>query len=162
MIRRPPRSTLFPYTTLFRSLPDRTHPYAALVGNPSNEWAIQGEVVGAGLVRGALRYEPSVDLRLDGEYIHFTRDSASVLAVPGRRAQWTLTGFLRPKTSHGFFFFDGRVERISTDAGVLTRTRLGASLQTDEVRLLPYVRTEHGGATNGEFVGLATFVLPQA
>src|SRR2546427_1066061 len=30
MIRRPPRSTLFPYTTLFRSLPDDipAHPYA--------------------------------------------------------------------------------------------------------------------------------------
>src|SRR5215813_5314091 len=26
MIRRPPRSTLFPYTTLFRSQPGRTHP----------------------------------------------------------------------------------------------------------------------------------------
>src|SRR2546430_12621441 len=26
MIRRPPRSTLFPYTTLFRSLVDRLHP----------------------------------------------------------------------------------------------------------------------------------------
>jgi len=25
MIRRPPRSTLFPYTTLFRSLPDVSH-----------------------------------------------------------------------------------------------------------------------------------------
>src|SRR2546426_11722566 len=25
MIRRPPRSTLFPYTTLFRSLPERVH-----------------------------------------------------------------------------------------------------------------------------------------
>src|SRR2546425_5043114 len=25
MIRRPPRSTLFPYTTLFRSLPQRRH-----------------------------------------------------------------------------------------------------------------------------------------
>src|SRR2546425_12334064 len=25
MIRRPPRSTLFPYTTLFRSLPEREH-----------------------------------------------------------------------------------------------------------------------------------------
>src|SRR2546426_4407158 len=25
MIRRPPRSTLFPYTTLFRSRPDTTH-----------------------------------------------------------------------------------------------------------------------------------------
>jgi len=133
-----------------------------LVGNPSNAWAIQSEVIGAGLVRGALRYEPSVDLRLEGEYVHFARDSASVLAVPGRRAQWSITGFLRPKTSQGFFFFDGRFERISTDAGVLTRTRLGASLQTDELRLLPYLRTEHGGSTNGEFVGLATFVLPQA
>src|SRR6266705_2622108 len=145
------------------SLPDRTHPYATLVGNPSNEWAIQGEVVGAGLVRGALRYEPSVDLRLDGEYVHFTRDSASVLAVPGRRAQWTLTGFLRPKTSHGFFFFDGRVERLSTDAGALTRTRLGASIQTDEMRFLPYVRTERGLATGGnrEYAGLSTFIMPR-
>src|SRR5882672_4595974 len=131
------------------SLADRTHPYAALVGNPSNDWAIQSEVVGAGLVRGALRYEPSVDLRLEGEYVHFTRDSTSVLAVPGRRAQWTLTGFFRPKTSHGFFFFDGRFERISTDPGALTRTRLGASIQTDEMRLLPYVRTEHGQTTTG-------------
>src|SRR5258705_7263519 len=144
------------------SLPDRTHPYAALVGNPSNAWAIESEVIGAGLVRGALRYEPSVDLRLEGEYVYFSRDSASVLAVPGRRAQWTITGSLRPKTSQGFFFFDGRFERISTDAGVLTRPRLGASLQTDELRLLPYLRTEHGGSTNGEFVGLATFMLPQA
>src|SRR6266550_2777572 len=31
------------------SLPDRTHPYAALVGNPSNAWAIQSEVIGVGL-----------------------------------------------------------------------------------------------------------------
>src|SRR3712207_6920862 len=27
MIRRPPRSTLFPYTTLFRSLDQRRHPW---------------------------------------------------------------------------------------------------------------------------------------
>src|SRR3989442_11077837 len=32
MIRRPPRSTLFPYTTLFRSLEDRALPGRALVG----------------------------------------------------------------------------------------------------------------------------------
>src|SRR6266436_3605623 len=151
------------------SLPDRTHLYASLVGNPSNDWAIQSEVVGAGLVRGALRYEPSVDLRLEGEYVHFTRDSTSVLAVPGRRAQWTFTGFFRPKTSQGFFFFEGRFERISTDAGALTRTRLGASLQTNEMRLLPYVRTEHGQSTTGpsgvnnrEYAGLSTFLMPQA
>src|SRR2546422_8354549 len=30
MIRRPPRSTLFPYTTLFRSLLARSHPAADL------------------------------------------------------------------------------------------------------------------------------------
>ncbi|HEY3219450.1 MAG TPA: carboxypeptidase regulatory-like domain-containing protein [Gemmatimonadales bacterium] len=145
------------------SLSDRTHPYVAVIGNPSNAWAIQSEVVGAGLARGALRYEPSVDLRLEGEYVHFAHDSASVLAVPGRRAQWTLSGFLRPRTSHGFFFFDGRFERISTDAGALTRTRLGASLQTDQVRLLPYVRTEHGQAVAGnrEYAGLSTFIMPR-
>jgi hypothetical protein len=110
-----------------------------------------------------------VDLRLEGEYVHFTHDSLSVLAVPGRRAQWTFTGFLRPKTSHGFFFFEGRFERISTDGGALTRTRVGASLQTDQMRLLPYVRTEHGqttagpgAANNRQYIGLATFVMPQA
>lgn len=139
------------------ALGDRTHPYAALVGNPSNAWAVQSEIVGAGLARGALRYEPSVDLRLEGEYVHFARDSASVLAVPGRRSQWILAGFLRPRTSGGFFFFDGRLERISTDAGVITRARIGASLQTDEFRLLPYVRTE----PDREFFGIATFMLPR-
>src|SRR5687767_15950037 len=34
MIRRPPRSTLFPYTTLFRSLPDRVIVLLVLI------WAI--------------------------------------------------------------------------------------------------------------------------
>src|SRR3712207_6916201 len=32
MIRRPPRSTLFPYTTLFRSFYDSLHHAAAVVG----------------------------------------------------------------------------------------------------------------------------------
>src|SRR3712207_8321820 len=30
MIRRPPRSTLFPYTTLFRSLPERVAPLGVI------------------------------------------------------------------------------------------------------------------------------------
>src|SRR5258707_4538251 len=42
MIRRPPRSTLFPYTTLFRSLPD-----AAKTGQP------QGAMVQTACVCGA-------------------------------------------------------------------------------------------------------------
>src|SRR5260370_31703589 len=32
MIRRPPRSTLFPYTTLFRSVPASSY----VIGNPTN------------------------------------------------------------------------------------------------------------------------------
>lgn len=145
------------------SLPDRSHPYAAVVGNPSNAWAVQSEIVGAGLVRGALQYEPSINARVEAEYVRFARDSASVLAVPGRRDQWALTGFLRPNPANGFFFFDGRIERINTDAGTQTRTRLGASLQTDEIRLLPHVRTEHSPVARGDqaFAGLSAFMLPR-
>src|SRR2546430_11271783 len=44
MIRRPPRSTLFPYTTLFRSRLDRCCPFLLLIGNekdigvPDGDW----------------------------------------------------------------------------------------------------------------------------
>src|SRR5438067_6331895 len=34
MIRRPPRSTLFPYTTLFRSIPDDKLRHMVAVGTP--------------------------------------------------------------------------------------------------------------------------------
>src|SRR2546430_11561559 len=34
MIRRPPRSTLFPYTTLFRSVWERRHPAALRIVTP--------------------------------------------------------------------------------------------------------------------------------
>src|SRR5260370_32613965 len=42
MIRRPPRSTLFPYTTLFRSVPTAAHPHL-----DSGSLAVQ-ETVSAG------------------------------------------------------------------------------------------------------------------
>lgn len=142
------------------SLPDRLHPYVVVAATPSNAWAAQADVVARGFARGVLRYEPSVDARVEGEYAHFVRDSVSVLAAPGRRSQWALTGFLRPTSRHGFFFFEGRVERIVSDAGAVTRARLGASLQTAEMRLLPYVRTEAGG-DDRTFVGLGTFLLPR-
>src|SRR2546422_7966069 len=44
MIRRPPRSTLFPYTTLFRSLPRATpDPYRASPSLPSSCVAERGD-----------------------------------------------------------------------------------------------------------------------
>ena len=117
------------------SLPDRLHPYASIVGNPSNSWALQSEIVGSGLISGAVRFEPSVDLRLEGEYTHFARDAAPLLFIPGRRDQWSVTGFLRPRSATGFFFFDGRLEEIRTDAGALTRARLDASIDLEFVHL---------------------------
>src|SRR5256885_2505013 len=48
MIRRPPRSTLFPYTTLFRSLPNRYN----------GPWCSPGGVAGAARRPTALSYPP--------------------------------------------------------------------------------------------------------
>src|SRR3989442_1826886 len=42
MIRRPPRSTLFPYTTLFRS-----HPVAAHEAGPTRERELEIDLLGA-------------------------------------------------------------------------------------------------------------------
>jgi len=144
------------------TVPDRLHPYASVVANPTNAWALQGDIVGRAFVHGGVRYEPSVDLRIDGDYTRFTRDSFSVFAAPGRRSAWSLSGFLRPSThvGGGFFFFDARLERVTTDAGHITRARLGAAMQTAEIRLLPYVRAEQDAATRA-FVGVNTFVLPR-
>src|SRR5256886_6196108 len=63
MIRRPPRSTLFPYTTLFRSLSDRM--LAAQIGRDSAVIALGGGVVGdvAGFVAATyLRGIPCVQV----------------------------------------------------------------------------------------------------
>src|SRR5258708_29970218 len=42
MIRRPPRSTLFPYTTLFRSYANRRDRIRHRMGSPANAGEIQG------------------------------------------------------------------------------------------------------------------------
>src|SRR5260370_15380180 len=41
MIRRPPRSTLFPYTTLFRSRPQRIDPLSRQVGRPADQGGVR-------------------------------------------------------------------------------------------------------------------------
>src|SRR3712207_8334600 len=68
MIRRPPRSTLFPYTTLFRSAdalgPLRLHVLRLRAGKPEVAWTVPGlrrlEHAGRGETRGAARH-PRVD-----------------------------------------------------------------------------------------------------
>ena len=142
------------------SAPNRLDPYASVVANPTNSWALQTDLVAHAFVHGGVRYEPSVDLRLEADYTRFAHDSLSVFAAPGRRGAWSVNAFLRPATHGGFFFFDARVERIITAAGHTTGTHLGASMQTSEIRLLPYIRTEQD-ATTRAFAGLNTFILPR-
>src|SRR3712207_8975519 len=70
MIRRPPRSTLFPYTTLFRSRRDRTVPVPLLDALPAL-WLLQAEEDGRRAVR--------VELQVvgDPEQTHGVREDRS-------------------------------------------------------------------------------------
>src|SRR3989449_10458991 len=104
MIRRPPRSTLFPYTTLFRSLPvgvdeDRllegVHPFQQRVGRAVGK---PQELVGARLLQPAqpfgeraLREE---DRLADVEVVVGDESAAQrrVLDVLRRRSRWRREG----------------------------------------------------------------------
>src|SRR3712207_8358137 len=72
MIRRPPRSTLFPYTTLFRSGLDRAQRAAR-----SNRGTCRAYVRGTGIAGGAL----AVGVRVGGAA------GAARLQPPGRAGQ---------------------------------------------------------------------------
>src|SRR3712207_7089904 len=62
MIRRPPRSTLFPYTTLFRSWEDAEHPYLA----KQRDWATDSTPA---------VNQPLPDLRIEEEADRWIRTS---------------------------------------------------------------------------------------
>src|SRR2546430_12983336 len=66
MIRRPPRSTLFPYTTLFRSQ------RAALVVKPF-KWPSLLSALEAEHGRGAERYSSSMSMRLGAKHCRAPR-----------------------------------------------------------------------------------------
>src|SRR6266498_5767156 len=75
MIRRPPRSTLFPYTTLFRSDPPFGPPFRAALSveqldghEPDRRLAGVLEVVDHRLVRRVLRIAGITDVVLAGDH----------------------------------------------------------------------------------------------
>src|SRR2546427_12597813 len=72
MIRRPPRSTLFPYTTLFRALHDG--PGAFVIPNP---WDVRSALILAGLGFQALATSSAASACVLGRKDHgLTRDEA--------------------------------------------------------------------------------------
>jgi hypothetical protein len=72
------------------SLPGLFHPYVGVGGTLGDSWGVEVEGVASAVVRGALRYEPSQDLRVGTEYHAFATGGTAPLltpavAQPGRR-----------------------------------------------------------------------------
>jgi len=151
------------------SLAGLWHPYAQVTANPTNDWALELSGVGNALVRGAVLFEPSLDLRVSAEAAAFdTRPAAPIVTVAGQRSVWSLSAFLRPLPRYGLFYFEGSLDQTRNLTGTTTRARLGASVQTGAARLMPYARIERqaadaagGGAVTQPFLGVSVFVLPQ-
>jgi len=145
------------------SLSNLVHPYAVATGLVGNSLTLEGEAVGNGWLRGAVRLEPSLDFRLAAGYTTFdTSVESPVIAPVGRRGQWLFDAFVRPVSRISTFYFQGVAE---IDQGVevdVTRARLQGSVQASAVRLYPYVRFERfspalGAATSNSFAGLSAY-----
>lgn len=143
-----------------------SHPYVGVGGSLGGAWGVEVEAVAAAVVRGALRFEPSQDLRLTTEYHDFaTATEAPILTPPGRRAQWTTELLARPLRGRDDVYVEGSVDRIAAVRGGTTSGRLGLSLYASRFRLAPAVRhvrfTDPAGVTTAEsFASLNTFSLP--
>jgi len=145
------------------SLSDLSHPYVGITTNPTNAWAIDAMAVQGAFATGEVRFEPTVDLRLSGGYTRFaTGTRAPILTIAGRSSQWTAGAFVRPMPSAGYFSFDAAVQRTLTTAGAETQTRLGASIQTADMRLLPELRSRwEPGQPARSAAALSAYVLPR-
>jgi hypothetical protein len=148
------------------SLPGLFHPYVGVGGTLGNAWGLEVEAVARAVVRGALRYEPSQDLRLSTEYNDFAADTPMPLLTPaGRRTQWTTEALARPFSGRDDVYLEASLDRITADNGSTASGRLGLSLYASRFRLAPAVRhvryTDPTGlATSQSFASLNTFSLP--
>jgi hypothetical protein len=142
------------------------HPYVGATGSIGNAIGVQAELVKDAVLRGAVRYEPTMDVQFSAEVTRFARGLEQPLLTPGgRRDQITLSGFYRPFPRLGSLFLDGVVDRVREDRGTITSARLGGSVQFDALRVLPSVRVsrEHpvaAPATTRTTLVLNSILLP--
>ncbi len=148
------------------SLPGLSHPYIGVGGTLGNAWAVEVEGVAAAVVRGALRYEPSQDLRVGTEYHDFAAGTVAPLLTPsGRRTQWTTDLLARPIPGRDDIYLETTLDRITGASGVTTSGRLGLSLYASRFQLSPALRHVRftgptGVASTETFASLNTFSLP--
>jgi hypothetical protein len=149
------------------TLADLTHPSVGVTGAVANAWTVEGEAVGQGVLRGALHFQPTMDLQLGLEGDRFARGvTAPILTPDGRLDQWTFTAFVRPLPRWAANYVELGLDRIRMTTGQTTSGRVAISFQAADVRLIPAVRFEHsaspGAPTQDQrFYGLNAFVLPR-
>src|SRR3712207_7738856 len=83
MIRRPPRSTLFPYTTLFRSQPEARGEPVVGGGTPNaapllEPGAYRDTILSGETLFYAIRVEPGEQLRLDRKSTRLNSSHANI------------------------------------------------------------------------------------
>lgn len=142
------------------------HPYLGVGGTLGNAWALEVEGVASAVVRGALRYEPSQDLRIGTEYHDFAGGTVAPLLTPlGRRTQWTTDLLARPVPGRDDVYLETTLDRITAVNGNTTSGRLGLSLYASRFQLSPALRHVRFSAAGGlsstqTFASLNTFSLP--
>jgi hypothetical protein len=143
-----------------------SHPYAGVVGSPTNALGVELEGAADLLYRAGLRLEPSPRLRLTGDYVSYADNSrASPFLPPGTKDQWSLYGRLMPGRRLGAVVLEAQGTRTLTTSGARAQARAGAALQFQNMVLRPYVRGERlpGGAGDVQrgYAGLEATILPR-
>src|SRR2546422_4297588 len=108
MIRRPPRSTLFPYTTLFRSAfrlayrrPDLVRAIVSLEGGPAEAAATPG-------FRRAMRFAPWI--KMFGGYGRVRREIRRSLVASSGGTSWVSDAVVDGYTTGAAHNFDGTLK----------------------------------------------------
>ncbi len=141
-----------------------SHPYAGVVGTPTNALGVELEGVANLLYRAGLRFEPSTRLRLTADYVSYADSSASPFLPPGTRAQWSLYGRLMPSRRLGAVVLEAQATRTLTTMGARDQARAEAALQLPNMLVRPYVRGERTNSVSGSvargYLGMDATVLP--
>jgi hypothetical protein len=148
------------------SLPALSHPYLGLAGGFGNAWGLEVEAVANAVLRGLLRYEPSLGIRLSTEFNQFATGPVQPILTPyGRRTQWTTTAAVQPLHRRDDLWVEGSLDRIADVIGNTTSGRLGVSFYQSQFRLAPALRftrftSAAGIAANESFASLNVFSFP--
>lgn len=143
-----------------------SHPYAGVVGSPTNSLGIELEGAAGLLYRAGVRLEPSAALRLTADYVSYADSTrGSPFLPPGTREQWSLYGRLMPGRRTGAVVLEAQGTRTLTTSGARAQARAGAALQVLNMVLRPYVRGERlpdaAGDVERGYVGLEATILPR-